>query len=94
MSAEHLDSALLQTCYLSRCFSHMSQDFFVLKPAQGDHMSPPKRSLSNRKNKRESQMCDAQNYDTLEIATDLTCAASLTHFVGILGINASSAISA
>lgn len=39
-------------------------------------------------------MCDTQNYDTLEITTGLTRAASLTHFVGMLGINASSAISA
>lgn len=39
-------------------------------------------------------MCDTQSYDTLEITIGLFCAASLTHFVGILGINSSSAISA
>ena len=34
-------------------------------------------------------MCDTQSYDA-EIITGLICAASLTHSVGILGINEAS----
>lgn len=43
-SWQHRPSILIQPCYLFRHFIHMSQHFFVHKPIQGEHVSPPRRS--------------------------------------------------
>lgn len=59
-SLMHLDSALLPNCYISTCFSNISQYFFFLSQFKVGvrHIPPLQRSLINRETGKKSQRCD------------------------------------